>query len=223
MHQRKLAAKPRRNLTPEEQSQSRFYDHCKCGGMKARVSSHCRNCRVQAGKTKVSEKVFYVDGKPCRYIPLTQGQKVTVLSERYDSLSKWEWHAVSKRGGFYAARTEGDRTIYMHCQIVSVQCEEVDHKNHDTLDNRDSNLRPCSFQQNRANTFVRAKTKSGFKGVYPNPKGKPWKVIIDHNRVSTYFGSFDDAREAARVYDRAAIRYFGEFAHTNFPVTDYAD
>ncbi len=44
-----------------------------------------------------------------------------------------------------------------------------------------------------------------------------WKVTIDR----TYIGLFVDETEAARVYDREALRRHGEFAVTNFPREDY--
>lgn len=38
-----------------------------------------------------------------------------------------------------------------------------------------------------------------------------------------YLGVYDDAEKAARAYDRAALKYWGSHAATNFPVGDYAE
>jgi AP2-like factor (ANT lineage) len=41
-------------------------------------------------------------------------------------------------------------------------------------------------------------------------------VRIWVNRKRIYIGSFEDQIEAAKAYDKAAIKYYGEFANLNF-------
>jgi hypothetical protein len=231
MHQSKLAAKPRRQLTTKEKEQRpHIYDKCKCGQMKARIAKQCNDCKIRSKKTVVSAHVFKINSKFCRYIPLTRGQAAIVYSWRYKELSQYEWYAslLPKLGIFYAFRniikSDGTKTtISMHRQIIGGGSERIDHHNHNGCDNRDENLRPCTPGQNGANTKCRS--KSGFKGVYAIARNKvnPWASRITINNKTHWLGNFKKREEAARAYDRAAIRAFGEFAHLNFTVTDYVN
>jgi hypothetical protein len=96
----------------------------------------------------------------------------------------------------------------------------VDHWNRDTLDDRRSNLRICLRGQNNTNSRKRSRpagTSSRFKGVsWRKQKGR-WVAKIRKNDSHYFLGYFDSEEDAARAYDAAARRIFGEFARTNFP------
>ena len=47
------------------------------------------------------------------------------------------------------------------------------------------------------------------------PKRKGWEAQIEMNGKTTWLGSFTTLEDAARVYDKAALKCFGEFAKTN--------
>lgn len=49
------------------------------------------------------------------------------------------------------------------------------------------------------------------------------KVGRARKTTQVYLGVYDDAEKAARAYDRAALKYWGPLATTNFPVEDYAE
>ncbi len=215
----KLGAKPRRYLTTEEKTANRNYDICEeCGGIKSKISKRCQACKVKSKKTPVSLEVFYVENEPCRYISLTKGKASIVSESRYKEISKFNWYALKGLSGWYAVCKDKGNTVYMHRQITQGTNQETDHHNQNTLDNRDSNLRPCTHGQNRANSKVRRKTASGYKGVYPNPNSikNPWKALIDYGGKTRYLGSFSTREDAARAYDLIAMERFGEFAYTNF-------
>ncbi len=93
------------------------------------------------------------NGEDFRLIPLTQDQFAIVDAEDYGWLSRYKWFAVKNRETFYAQRF-GDGTIVgMHREIMRTPKGMVcDHKNHNGLDNRKSNLRLCTSAQNRYNT-----------------------------------------------------------------------
>ena len=159
-----------------------------------------------------------------RTIPLTQGQMALVDDDDYERLMQWTWCAVWNKDtkSFYAARhskynkNDKRRTIYMAREIMHARPgQQVDHINHNTLDNRKLNLRLCTRSQNQHNR-KKQKGSSRHKGVCWHKRDRRWQAGICYEGQHIYLGCFADEVKAARAYDRAAIKYFGEFAHLNF-------
>ena len=55
-----------------------------------------------------------------------------------------------------------------------------------------------------------------YKGVSWRKDRNRWLVRIMFRGKRIYLGCFKDEIEAARIYDQAAKKYFGEFARCNF-------
>lgn len=91
----------------------------------------------------------------------------------------------------------------------------VDHINRNGLDNYRCNLRPATRLQNRMNCGLSKRNKSGFKGVSWHKSCNKWVAKIEINDKSIYLGLFDDKIEAAKAYNAAAKKHFGEFAWLN--------
>lgn len=217
MHQRKLAAKPRRNLTPEQRAKDHRYNLCKCGRYKGRASLMCWFCRTNRNRTEVSEKPFYIDNKPCRYIALTHGHVAIVSEHRYNDLSRLSWYPVKGKHTFYAAAYDPNGRTYTMMHNAVTGTKGVDHKNGNGLDNRDDNLRACTQSQNNGNSRPRVKNLCGFKGVKYRPESRlHWEARIGFEGKSTIIGNFATAEEAAKAYDRTAVKVFGQFARLNF-------
>lgn len=92
---------------------------------------------------------------------------------------------------------------------------QVDHINHDTLDNRKHNLRLVTPPQNRLNSCKQERSLSQFKGVTWNKRKKKWVTQISFNRKRRFAGYFDNEIDAALAYNQKAQELFGEYALLN--------
>lgn len=115
---------------------------------------------------------------------------------------------------------KGDKKSQELLHRLIMKCESgeyVDHINLDRLDNRRSNLRKCSNQQNSWNSGLSKANRSGYKGVSWHKQCSKWTVRIKANGKHHSLGLHVNKVEAAKAYDNAAKEYFGEFARLNFP------
>lgn len=126
------------------------------------------------------------------------------------------WQLHGGRNNYARGKING-RSTGMHRIILGITDPktQVDHINHDTLDNRRENLRIATPQQNSFNQ--RSKGISGFKGVGFCRRTGRWQAQITHNYKCHFLGRHATPEEAARVYDAEARKLFGEYAHLNFP------
>ncbi len=151
-------------------------------------------------------------------IELTQGYQVVVDDEDYESLATHNWYPYKSQCGIVYAVTS--HSVRMHRVIMGLHKGDkklIDHRNDNGLDNQKSNLRICTYRQNVQNKRKQKAIQSGHKGVSWNTSNKKWRSRIYANGKSVHLGLFTDVIEAAKTYDQAATRYFGEFARQNFP------
>jgi len=150
-------------------------------------------------------------------IPLTQGKFALVDDSDYEWLNQWKWCACRQHGSnrWYAMRGARPQ-ILMHQLILNPpKGMESDHINHDGLDNQRSNLRVCTHSQNQHNRSLQQGGASQFKGVYWYKQYKKWQVQLGINGNRIFLGYFKKEIDAAKAYNKAAIKYFGEFARLN--------
>ncbi len=156
-------------------------------------------------------------------IPLSPG-KFALVANNCAYLGRWKWHTTAL--GYVIRdnrdKTQKAKTILMHRQIMNPPAGlEVDHINHNGLDNRRCNLRNVTRTQNAQNQLPRSGGSSQYKGVHRNKGNKKWTVSIGANGQQYQLGSFHDEIYAALKYDEAARKYHGKFACCNF--TDEAN
>ena len=152
-------------------------------------------------------------------IPLTQGKFAIVDDCQFEELNKYSWcvtsHGYAKRG----YRKDGKQfVVYMHRVVAGCKKGlEVDHINHNKLDNRAENLRVCTSSQNKRNIKpYTQKQHSKYKGVSLNKRINKWRAYIKINRKQISLGMYFCEIEAAKAYDKKAKELFGEHAYLNF-------
>lgn len=167
-------------------------------------------------------------------IPLTPSGFAIVDDEAYERLAKFKWHSNGRyatRGKYLGKTPDGKyahTTVKMHREILDAPAGiEVDHINHDRLDNRRCNLRLATRKQNMANSPLNKKNTSGYKGVTYSPTtvgnagrsryrvSSPWMARIGYEGKRIFIGIYKTKEQAAKAYNDKAIELFGEFANLN--------
>lgn len=145
-----------------------------------------------------------------KLIPLTHNQFAIIDDEDFNWLSQKKWYASWSEytKSFYAIRGSRDKngkrhTIYMAREILGLSegdKRQSDHINHNTLNNRKSNLRIVTCNQNQWN-------QKNPKGYYWRKANKKYMAQIKLNGKQIYLGLFRTADAAHSAYLQAKKHY----------------
>lgn len=166
-------------------------------------------------------------------IKLTQ-DKTTLIDDDMSFLKQYKWfacHVSSKFSDNWYAMRRGPRsiiprpTILLHRMIIEEKIgrslkpfEQIDHIDHNGLNNLTNNLRIVSASQNRYNQRPQSTPSkySIYKGVSWDKTRSKWTAKIYQGKTVN-IGRFESETDAAIAYDKMAIKCFGEYAYLNFP------
>jgi len=197
-----------------------------------KIAERAYSITTDDGKTLVSSYKFPVAGgfrppvphpgmKGVWVVPLSK--KLGALIDEYDldKVVNATWFAKDYKGKYYAASRINGKEVKLH-RIILPNTNIVDHINRNTLDNRRCNLREASLLLNRNNSTGWRKSSSKYKGVtYEGRSQLAWVAQIRKGKKCHKLGRFALEENAAKAYDKAALRLHGPDAYTNFPKSNY--
>jgi hypothetical protein len=125
--------------------------------------------------------------------------------EDIEKCKDYKWRINDK--GYIITDIKGEQGKKLRLHRFLMDCPDdmvVDHINHDRFDNRKSNLRICTQQQNSWN-------KKCIGVFFDNSKNR-WCARININGKSKHLGYFKTKEEAIKARKQAEINYFGEYA-----------
>lgn len=126
------------------------------------------------------------------------------------SLSKWYMSNDYVQGWL------DGQDVIMHKYLIAKSGTEgvvIDHINRNKLDNRMCNLRSVSVAVNNHNKGKLLGCASKYFGVTKH--GNNWRARIGVNNVRIPLGTYKNEIDAARAYNEAAVREYGDHANLN--------
>lgn len=131
--------------------------------------------------------------------------------EDFDKVKNIKWRCNS---GYVVADINNKR-VSLHRFILNIDKKEdiVDHRDHNTLNNRKNNLRVCTISQNNRNRNIIKTNTSGVTGVRRG--NDKWRACIVFNKKNISLGTFENFEDAVKARKEAEEKYFGEFSHDN--------
>lgn len=187
---------------------------CSCGNEITVQQGHLKsNHTTSCGHNIHKENIYDLSGEYGIGWTTNTNKEFYFDLEDYDIISKYTWYE-HKPCDNYRSLMSYDKVkkekVKFWWIVLGKNCDHIDHN---TFNNRKSNLRICSQNKNLQNTGLRSDNSSGVIGVSFNKNTNKWFAYIncDKKRVFTskLFLNKDDAIKARL---EAEVKYFGEFA-----------
>lgn len=150
-------------------------------------------------RTIYDKNCFISEGTITRMITFNKKNEASgeVLLDTSDveKVKPYKWYISPRKSKLYCFGTINGSKIALHRFLLATS-NMVDHINGNSLDNRKSNLREVTPQQNAYNKKIHGKFFAGIiKTNYV--KAAPYMVFFTHNHKECYLGSFVSYEEAA--------------------------
>lgn len=137
------------------------------------------------------------------------GQRVLIDEQDEQLTNKHRWYV---RKGYLFTVIHG-KTYSLHRLLLDAGDLVIDHINGDTLDNRRSNLRVCTREENQRNRGKASSNTSGYKGVTLD--GSRYKAYLKCRGTHYNLGRYTSKHASAIVYNVLARELHGRFFNGN--------
>lgn len=140
-------------------------------------------------------------------LPVEGGGFALVDDEDYERASVYLWKPYFTPGGKEYIRANGELTL--HRFILGFPAgKDVDHRNHDTRDNRKENLRVTTRSQNQQNRKgLNKNNRTGVRGVHYDPSRGRYVASVKVNRVRVLNRRYDTLEDAAMAVLSARLAH----------------
>lgn len=201
---------------------------CDCGNLeeinvvgydlKRSHKKSCGKCQKHSSKTEKTNTYIERDDY---YEVTTENGYFYIDKEDKEKIESYYWF-FDQKGRVKARDRTNNKLLSLHRLIMNAQKRDiVDHIKHPVgnehkIDNRKSNLRISTNQQNCFNQGIRKNNSSGITGVSWLEKNQKWRASITVNYKTIYLGMFLSKEEAAQARKEAEEKYFKEFQYSKF-------
>lgn len=191
-------------------------EHTKsCGCLKAEKSAE--NGKKLKGKNNFKNKRYNTYDLSGEYGIgyLNNGEEFYFDLEDYDLIKGYCWWKNDE--GYLMTSLNNNKKIRMSRLVMNEHnpCVRIDHRNHNTMNNRKSNLRRATSSENAMNSELSSANTSGVTGVLFDKRWNKWVASIMVNYKSIHLGGFDKFDDAVKARKEAEEKYFGEFSYDN--------
>lgn len=165
-------------------------------------------------KYRIEGSICYID---CFNTKGILRGSIIIDTEDLNLVKDYQWHIENSRANlqYGQASTNGklpSKTIRIH-RLIIPDSVQIDHINHNGLDNRKSNLRTCNNRENNCNKNFSRNPKSGYTGIRYNEKANSYYVRMMVNKREISLGHYKSLEEAIEARKQGEEKYFGEFKY----------
>lgn len=197
------------------QTYTRWLCKCDCGNKKvcdANELKHnrCTSCGCESTKNRSKAQRKYNTYINCGtyYKVYDSNKKIFIIDIEDYEIIKNDYFRVMKNGYVYSQRLGLLHRYLTQCPKNKV----IDHINNNKTDNRKSNLKICTQQENTRKSQNK-KSISNVTGVTWDKRSNKWiaRITIDKSKT-IYLGSYKNIESAIISRLNAEYKYFGNFA-----------
>ncbi len=161
--------------------------------------------------------------KSWRYIKVHPDANIKIDTEDYEKVSQHSWRVTKASTGRERVVTsfrtpQGVRSVTLGKFLMNPPPgkQVYPRRFNEGLDYRKSNLIVCTLKERqRLLPKNRTAKSSSYRGVSYIQKQKKWRAAIEVKGRTVNLGNFSNEAEAAKAYNKAAKKYFGDVAYQN--------
>lgn len=180
--------------------------------------------RLRSGNTKscgcyqkvccIKKNKYKIDGDVVKMYD-SKGHMFLIDLEDLNKVLEYCW-TVNSRGYVVSATRadKGKKGLRLHRYLMNCTDTKlvVDHINHNPSDNRKTNLRVCTQQQNMFNQRPNTRNKTGVKGVRFCKQANKWEARFCFDGKDRAIGYFENLADAIALRKQYEEKYYGEFS-----------